>query len=62
MRIFEFNGEAPLHMTVGIEKYTSIPIHYDHSSLKMVIYDNVDTPRVALHTATGKDTIHLSFS
>ncbi len=60
--LFEFNGNAPQHMTMGIEKFTSTPIHYDLGSLKMVTYDNVDTRRVALHTANGKDSINLSLS
>ncbi len=58
--LFEFNGNAPQHMTMGIEKFTSIPQHYDHGSLKMVIYDNVDTRRVSLHTSNGKGVINLS--
>ncbi|MBV9258081.1 MAG: glycosyltransferase family 39 protein [Ktedonobacteraceae bacterium] len=58
--LFEFNGNAPQHIIMGVEKFTSIPQHYDHGSLKMVIYDNVDTRRVPLYPMNGKGAIILS--
>ncbi len=58
--LFEFNGNAPQHLTMGIEEFASIPQHYDHGSLKMVIFDNVDTRRVSLHPAHRNGTIKFS--
>ncbi len=52
--LFEFNGNAPQYLTMGIEKFRSIPKHYDYGSLQMVTFDNVNTRRVSLHTQMGK--------
>jgi hypothetical protein len=57
--LFEFNGKAPQHLAMGIQKFTSIPQHYDYGALKMVSYDTVDTRRVSLHPANGKNAINL---
>jgi hypothetical protein len=60
--LLEFNGSAPQHITMGIEKFTSLPQHYNYGALKMVTYDNVDTRRVVLHTTNGKSAFDLSLS
>ena len=58
--LFAFNGNVPQHTIMGVEKFISVPQHYDHGSLKMVTYDNIDTQRVSLHMANGKADINFS--
>ena len=58
--LFAFNGNAPQHLSMGIEKFISAPQHYDHGSLKMVTYDSIDGRRTSLHTADGKGAINFS--
>ena len=58
--LFKFNGYAPQYLTMGIEKFISSPQHYDYGSLKMVVFDTIDTPHVTLHMAHGEEVINLS--
>ncbi|GCE28641.1 hypothetical protein KDA_41250 [Dictyobacter alpinus] len=58
--LFAFNGHAPQQLTMGVEKFSTAPKHYDRGTLKMVIYDIVDGPHSSLHTTDGKGTIKLS--
>ena len=58
--LFAFNGDAPQHLSMGIEKFISAPQHYDHGSLKMVTYDSIDGRRISLHMANGKGDINFS--
>lgn len=57
---FAFNGKAPQHLTLGIEKFSLVQQHDDYGPLKMVTFDTMDTPHVFLHTANGQGAIDFS--
>jgi 4-amino-4-deoxy-L-arabinose transferase-like glycosyltransferase len=56
---FKLVGNAPGHLAMQVQTFSSGPQHYDRGSLKLVTFFTMDTPRITLQTANGGKTINL---
>jgi 4-amino-4-deoxy-L-arabinose transferase-like glycosyltransferase len=58
--LFVFNAKISQNLTMGLQKFSSAPQHYDHGSLKIVTFNNIETQRISIYLANSKGAINFT--